>query len=92
MQLHEIGGFLSSNIGGEVDMGLNEIHRLANALGIENAERMGVDKLIRSIQFEGGMIPCYSEAWSAPCRLDKCPFSDGCSSHQLARVAEKPKH
>lgn len=68
-------------------MGLHEIRGLANALGIENTEEMDVDRLIRSIQFEKGLMPCFSEVWSSPCRVDECPFFFACSSNVTTRVA-----
>lgn len=68
-------------------MELKEIQRLANALGIPGANQLSVSSLIRSIQFEEGLMPCFSEAWSAPCRIDECPFSIVCSSNVVARIA-----
>lgn len=68
-------------------MGLKEIQRLADALGIPGADRLSVAALIKSIQFEEGLMPCYSEAWSAPCKIDECPFSVLCSSNVFTRTA-----
>lgn len=62
-------------------MTLQEIQRLARALGVEDPEKMSALALIRLIQFEEGHMPCFSEAWSVPCKLD-CPFFDACSSHK----------
>lgn len=62
-------------------MGPKEIQRLAHALGIPSAHRSNVTTLIRSIQREEGLMPCMSEAWSAPCRVDECPLSAACSSN-----------
>lgn len=70
-------------------MGISEMQRLAVALGIKDANRMNADTLIRCVQFQEGHMPCFSEVWSAPCRIDGCPFSDGCSSHVPAREAVK---
>ena len=70
-------------------MGLKEIQRLACALGIPGARGMDVDALIRSIQFEEGHVPCFSEAWSAPCRIDTCPFAMVCSSSLPVRAAAR---
>ena len=70
-------------------MELKEIRRLACALGISDARGMDIDALIRSIQFEEGHVPCFSEAWSAPCRIDACPFSMVCSSSLQARAAAR---
>lgn len=67
-------------------MGLKEIQRLADALGILSTEQRSVRDLIQSIQFEEGLMPCYSEAWSAPCQVSECPFCDVCSSHMDARA------
>jgi hypothetical protein len=71
-------------------MGLKEIQRLAHALGIQDAQGMSIVALIHSIQFEEGHLPCFSEAWSAPCGMDVCPFSVACSSNLLVRAA--PRH
>lgn len=70
-------------------MRINEIQRLADALEIRDADRMNTRALIRMIQFQEGQMPCFSEAWSAPCRIDGCPFSDDCSSHMAPREAVK---
>lgn len=67
-----------------------EIRRLAHALGIVDTERLSTLALIRLIQLEEGHMPCFSEAWSAPCRVDGCPFLAMCSSNLRIRV--KPKH
>lgn len=69
-------------------MGLREIQRLADALGIEGAERMKADTLIRSVQYQEGHMPCFSEPWSAPCSIAACPFFDVCSSNMATRVAK----
>lgn len=58
----------------------NEIRRLALALGIPGAKDLSVGELIRSIQAEEGLMPCQSELWSAPCRIEECPFAAMCSS------------
>lgn len=71
-------------------MGLKEIQRLAHALGVSDVQGMNISALIHSIQFEEGQLPCFSEAWSAPCRMDECPFSLACSSNLRVRVA--PQH
>ena len=71
-------------------MGLKEIQRLAQALGIRDVQAMDISALIQSIQFEEGHLPCFSEAWSAPCGMDVCPFSVACSSNRQVRVA--PRH
>ena len=65
----------------------DDIRRLAEALGIKDAARIGLGELIRCIQFQEGHMPCFSEAWSAPCRLDDCPFAKVCSSHLRVRTA-----
>lgn len=70
-------------------MGLHEIQRLAYALGIEGADRMKTVALIRSVQFQEGHMPCFSEAWSAPCSIGDCPFFDVCSSSVATRVAAR---
>lgn len=57
-----------------------EILRLAIALGIPSAKELSVGELIRSIQAEEGLMPCQSELWSAPCRIEECPFGTKCSS------------
>jgi len=70
-------------------MGLKEIQRLAHALGVRDVQGMDVNALIRSIQFEEGHVPCFSEAWSAPCGMEDCPFSLACSSNLRARTASR---
>lgn len=70
-------------------MRLKEIQRLANALGILGANHMSVSTLIKSIQHEEGLVPCFSEAWSAPCRIDECPFSIACSSNAVTKLVQK---
>lgn len=70
-------------------MGLKEIRRLAHALGIPKVDQMAVAELIKSIQFEVGLVPCFSEAWSSPCRVGECPFSSACSSNMHIRAATK---
>lgn len=67
-------------------MGLKEIQRLADALGIPGADQMSIRVLIKSIQFEKGYMPCFSEAWSAPCRIDECPCSIICRSNVFTRT------
>lgn len=62
-------------------MTLEDIRRLADALGIEGARTLSVGELIHLIRLEEGRVPCYSEAWSAPCGVDRCPFADVCSSN-----------
>jgi len=62
-------------------MRIQEIQRLATALGIEHVRQKSGADLIRHIRFEEGHLPCFSEAWSAPCNIGDCPFSDACSSH-----------
>lgn len=63
-------------------MGPREIQRLADALGIEGTDGMNVDVLIRNVQYQEGRMPCFSEAWSAPCKIGECPNSSACSSIQ----------
>ena len=70
-------------------MGLKEIRRLAHALGIPDSQGMEIGDLIHLIQYEEGHLPCFSEAWSAPCRMDECPFSIACSSNLRIRVAHR---
>ena len=72
-----------------VSMTLQEIRRLAHALGIMDTEKLGAFALIRLIQFEEGHMPCFSEAWSAPCKIDGCPFSAMCSSNLSIRAKHK---
>jgi len=62
-------------------MGPKEIQRLANALGIPSAHPSNMRTIIHSIQLQEGLMPCLSEAWSTPCRVDECPFSAACSSY-----------
>lgn len=71
-------------------MGLKEIQRLADALGIPNANQLRVNVLVHSIQHEEGLMPCFSEAWSTPCRVDECPFSAACSSNM--NIAASGEH
>lgn len=71
-------------------MTLEELRRLADALGIADSGHMDVSMLIRLIQFEEGQLPCFSEAWSAPCNVDDCSFSKLCSSNLLIRT--KARH
>lgn len=66
-------------------MGLQELQRLAKALGIPGSDQASVGMLIQSIQCEEGLMPCFSASWSAPCPFDECPCFVGCSSK--ARVA-----
>lgn len=61
-------------------MGKEDIRRLANALGIGNADQMNAAELILSIQHQEGELPCFSEIWSFPCRIGDCPRSCDCSS------------
>ncbi len=70
-------------------MGLKEIQRLAQALGIRDVQAMNISALIHSIQYEEGHLPCFSEAWSAPCGMDVCPFSLACSSNRRVRAAPR---
>lgn len=59
----------------------DDIRRLAKALGVANSQEKSVLELIRSIQYLEGQMPCFSETWSAPCRIESCPFSDACHSY-----------
>ena len=59
----------------------DDLRRLAKALGIADSKDKSVHDLIRSIQYEEGKMPCFSETWSAPCRIECCPFSDVCHSY-----------
>ena len=68
-------------------MGPKELQRLANALGIPGTGQSSIGMLIQSIQHEEGLMPCFSEAWSAPCGLDECPSSIACSSKAFVTVA-----
>lgn len=61
-------------------MGPRELQRLAHALGIPGSDQASVGMLIDSIQLEEGLMPCFCEAWSAPCKIDECPSSISCSS------------
>lgn len=70
-------------------MELKEIQRLANALGIPSTHPCNVKALIQSIQHEEGLMPCLSEAWSAPCRIDECPHSAACSSNTGIRCEDR---
>jgi hypothetical protein len=56
------------------------LRRLANALGIENPHCMKISDLIHSIRFLEGELPCFSQAWSAPCQIGDCPHCLACSS------------
>lgn len=68
-------------------MGLEEIRRLATALGIKGAEKMDVRDLIHSVQFQEGHMPCFSETWSTPCMIEDCPFAEVCRSYLRSRTA-----
>jgi len=59
----------------------DDLRRLAKALGIADSQDKSVHELIRSIQYQEGKMPCFSETWSAPCRIKSCPFSDVCHSY-----------
>ncbi|MFN2107241.1 MAG: hypothetical protein ACK2UJ_20365 [Candidatus Promineifilaceae bacterium] len=67
-------------------MELHDIQRLASALGIESTDQMNVETLTRTIQFEEGLVPCFSEAWSVPCKIEECPLYEVCSSNLMARL------
>lgn len=68
-------------------MGPRELQRLAHALGIPGTDQASIGVLIQSIQIEEGLMPCFSEAWSAPCRIDECPSSISCSSKAFTAAA-----
>lgn len=70
-------------------MELKEIRRLADALGIPGAKQSGIRDVIQSIHVQEGLMPCYSEAWSAPCRIAECPCSSMCSSQPENRTGLK---
>lgn len=59
----------------------DDIRRLAKALGIADSQDKSVHELIRSIRHQEGQMPCFCETWSAPCRINSCPFSDACRSY-----------
>lgn len=58
----------------------DDIRRLAEALGVADSQEKSVHELIRTIQNQEGQMPCFSETWSAPCRIESCPFSGACHS------------
>ena len=58
------------------------LQRLANALGIEGAHGMNTRDLIHSIRLLEGELPCFSQVWSTPCRIEACPSGEECSSAQ----------
>jgi hypothetical protein len=68
----------------------DDIQLLAETLRNDGMAQMDLHELIRSIQFQQGRMPCYSEPWSAPCRVDDCPFSAVCTSH--LRVMSVVRH
>lgn len=57
-----------------------EIQRLAAALGMDNPSRLNTAEMIRYIQFQEGDMPCFSQSWSAPCRIADCPMCRKCTS------------
>jgi hypothetical protein len=65
----------------------DDIRRLAKALGVTNVKQTSLGDLIRTIQFQEGHMPCFSETWSAPCGIEDCPFADVCTSHLPIRAA-----
>lgn len=67
----------------------DDIRRLAKALDVDGNERMTPGELIRCIQFQEGHMPCFCEAWSAPCGIRDCPFSTTCSSHLHIRAMSR---
>jgi hypothetical protein len=64
----------------------DDIRRLAKALEVDVNDRMSAGEVIRSIQFQEGHMPCFCEAWSAPCGIEDCPFATACSSHLHIRA------
>jgi hypothetical protein len=64
----------------------DDIRRLATALDVDDIDRMSPGELIRAIQFQEGHMPCFCEAWSAPCGIGDCPFASACSSHLRIRA------
>lgn len=64
----------------------NDIRRLAKALGIDDSQESSVYELIRSIQLQEGHMPCFSETWSRPCRIESCPISGLCRSYLRKRM------
>jgi hypothetical protein len=61
-----------------------EMQRLGLALGIGDAHRMKAPELIRFIRLQEGELPCFSQNWSAPCKIKGCPICDACSSNPLS--------
>jgi hypothetical protein len=57
-----------------------EMQRLAAALGIRDVHRLNTADLIACIREQEGEIPCYSQPWSAPCRIRDCPLRHACTS------------
>lgn len=70
-------------------MVFQDMQRLAVALDIKDALRMDTPALVDAIESrEGGTLPCFSQAWSAPCDIADCPLFIDCSSslsYQAAR-------
>ena len=61
-----------------------EMQRLGHALGIGDAHLLKVSELIRFIRVQEGELPCFSQNWSAPCKIKACPICDACSSNPFA--------
>lgn len=66
----------------------DDLRRLAKALDVDD-DRKTPGELIRSIQFLEGQMPCFCEAWSAPCGIEDCPFAAACSSHLHIRTTTR---
>jgi len=62
-------------------MVIQDIRRLAIAVGVPQANQKDTRELICSIQNQEGHMPCFSESWSAPCLIDDCPLAEACSSN-----------
>jgi hypothetical protein len=58
-----------------------ELQRLAVALGIRNAQNLNTVELIECIRHQEGDMPCFSQLWSAPCRIKGCTVRKACTSH-----------
>jgi hypothetical protein len=66
-----------------------DMQRLGLALGIDDAHRMATPELIRFIRLQEGELPCFSQNWSAPCKIKGCPICDICSSNPFCGDAEE---